>query len=91
MKKSPRINSGLSDQYKYDDYDTYESKNSQSNGKTNPNKMKDLNISSNKYTLSCRILSLKPDTNSLGCSYLAIITAFVKFCLSYRRISIFGK
>lgn len=91
MKKSPRINSGLSDQYKYDDYDTYESKNSQSNGKANPNEMKNLNIGSNKYTLSCKIPSLRPDTNSLGYSYLAIIIAFVKFCLSYRRISISGK
>ncbi len=41
--------------------------------------------------LSCRALSLRSGTNSLGCSYSASITAFLEFGWGYRRVSISGK
>ena len=44
-KKAPRrINSGSWDQHEHDDYDTNESEDSQSDGETDPDEMKDLNI-----------------------------------------------
>ena len=46
MKKtSRRRNIGLLDQYKYNDYDTNKSQDSQSNGEANLDEMKDLNFS----------------------------------------------
>ena len=48
MKKTLRkINIGLSDQHKHNDYKIDESQDSKYNSKTNPDKMKDLNIGSN--------------------------------------------
>ena len=44
MNAPRRMDSGSLDQHKHDDYDTNESHDSQSNGKSNPNKMEDLNI-----------------------------------------------
>ncbi len=45
MKKTPRrMDNGLSDQYKQDDYDTDESQDNQSNGDADPDEMEDLNI-----------------------------------------------
>lgn len=44
-KKAPkRIDSSLSDEYKHDDYDINESQDTQSNNKTNPDEMDNLNI-----------------------------------------------
>ena len=44
-KKAPkRIDSGLWNQHKHDDYDTNESEDSQSDDKANSNEMEDLNI-----------------------------------------------
>lgn len=46
MKKTPkRIDNGLSDQHKQDNYKTDESEDSQSNGVTHLDKIEDLNIS----------------------------------------------
>ncbi len=45
MKKTlKRIDNGLSDQQEQDNYETDKSQNSQSNGKTDPDEMGDLNI-----------------------------------------------
>ncbi len=45
MKKAPkRIDSGLLNQYKYNDYDTDKSQDSQSNNKADSDEIKGLNI-----------------------------------------------
>ena len=44
MNVPRKMDSGLSDQYEHDDHDINESQNSQSNGKANPDEMKNLNI-----------------------------------------------
>ena len=45
IKALRKIDSGLPDQYKHDNYNTNKSQNSQSNGETDLDKIEDLNIS----------------------------------------------
>lgn len=85
------MDSGLLNQYKYEDYNTDGSKKCQSNGETDLDDIKDPNIYENNYILSCGTFSLRVGTNSIKYSYLALITAILKFGYSYIRVSMFGK
>ena len=66
------MDSSLMDQYKHDDHNTNKSQDNQSNSETNLYEIKDLNIGSNYYMLSCRAPSLRPGTNFLRCCHLAL-------------------
>ena len=90
--KAPRnMDNGLLDQHKLNDYNTNKLKDSQFNGEADLDKIEDLNIGSNYYTLSCGATNLRPGINSLRCCYLAsrkvgLIITFLDIRRSLKKI-----
>lgn len=86
-----KIDKNLLDQPKYNNHNSNKSKDSQFNVEANSDEIKELNISYNYYTLSCRIPNLSPVINFLECSHpisgrMGLIITFLNIKRSLKKI-----